>query len=123
MLYSLSFRRRALRVQEQESLTNQQTADRFGVGIATIARWRQRIEPKPYPKGRKGGKLDMEQLREDVQAYPDDYQYERAARFGVFPRTIGRALKRLGVTYKKNTASSTGRRRQAACFSGGNQGA
>ena len=88
MLYSLSFRRRALRVQEQEKLTNQQTADRFGVGIATIARWRSRLEPKPYPKGRKGGKVDMSKLAQDVQKAPDCYHRERAKRFGVDPRTI-----------------------------------
>jgi hypothetical protein len=33
--------------------------------------------------------------------YPDAYQYERAARFGVCPKAIWYALGRLGVTYKK----------------------
>lgn len=112
MLYSLSFRRRALRVQEQEKLTNQQTADRFGVGIATIARWRSRLEPKPYPKGRKGGKVDMSKLAQDVQKAPDCYHRERAKRFGVDPRTIGRAMRRLGVTYKKSPQTSEGGHKQ-----------
>ena len=43
----------------------------------------------------------MDALARDVEAYPDAYQYERAARLGVSIRCVGYALKRLGVTYKK----------------------
>ena len=52
----------------------------------------------------------MEALRKDVEKYPDSYQYERAERFGVWQSTIGSALKRLGISYKKNSESSEGGR-------------
>lgn len=38
--------------------------------------------------------------------YPDDYQYERAARFGCGTSSIGDASKRLGITIKKDAKSS-----------------
>ena len=50
----------------------------------------------------------MDALARDVEAYPDAYQYERAARLGVSIRCVGYALKRLGVTYKKSLTSSQG---------------
>ena len=43
----------------------------------------------------------MGTLARDVEAYPDAYQYERAARLGVSVRCVGYALKHLGMTYKK----------------------
>ena len=46
-------------------------------------------------------KIDNDTLRADVEKYPDDYQYERAARFGCGASSIGDALKRLGITIKK----------------------
>ena len=100
MLYSLSHRRRVLALQLRDGLTNQETADHFGIGIATVARSRSRIEPKPYPQ-RKPYKIDMAALAEDVRLHPDAYQSERAARFGVTVQAICHGLKGLGVTYKK----------------------
>ncbi|GFN45275.1 transposase [Candidatus Regiella insecticola] len=51
-------------------------------------------------------KIDMEALAQDVATYPDDYQYERAQRFGVSAQGIRHALKRLRVSRKKNTSAS-----------------
>ena len=51
-------------------------------------------------------------LAADVEKYPDAYQYERAERLGVTQRCVGYALKRLGVTYKKNSETSAGLRRK-----------
>ena len=41
---------------------------------------------KPIP-GRKR-KISMEEIRADVEKYPDDYQYERAERFGVSTHAV-----------------------------------
>ena len=65
----------------------------------------------------------MDALARDVEAYPDAYQYERAARLGVSVRCVGYALKRLGVTYKKSLTSSQGGRRQAYSLPKNNLGA
>lgn len=43
-----------------------------------------------------------EAIREDVKKYPDDFQYERASRFGVTAPAICLALKRLKLTRKKH---------------------
>lgn len=59
-------------------------------------------------------KLNMQALRQDIKDYPDAYLYERAARFGVAVNSIWHGLKKLGVTYKKSTKTSQGRRRQTA---------
>jgi transposase len=47
-------------------------------------------------------RIDMEKLKQEVQRYPDAYQYERAERFGVSQTGIGAALRRLGISRKKN---------------------
>jgi len=52
----------------------------------------------------------MAALSEDVHQYPDSYQYERAERLKVSIRCVGYALKRLGVTYKKNPQASAEKR-------------
>jgi transposase len=59
----------------------------------------------------------------DVDQYPDAYQYERAVRFGVCPKAIWQALKKLGVTYKKNAVPSQSRRKRTAHLSRNDQGA
>ncbi len=122
MIYSFSYRRRVLEVQARDGLTNQQVADHFNIGIATVARWRSRIEAKPYPQ-RKPYKIDMTTLAEDVRAFPDAYQSERAARFGCTPEAICHALKRLGVTYKKSPDASESERRRTARLSKENNSA
>jgi len=49
---------------------------------------------------------DREALKKEVEDHPDDYQYERAARFNVSQRGIGEALKRLKISLKKNLSPS-----------------
>ena len=61
----------------------------------------------------KSRKLDMEGLKEDVNKYPDLYQYERAKKFKVSQNCIYKGLKRLCVSYKKSLQTSRGKRRRA----------
>ena len=91
-----------------------QAADLFSVGIASIKRWSNRLEPKPYAH-KKPRKLDPDKLAQDVRDHPYASQYERAARFGVTPKAIWQALRKLGVTYKSPEAAEGGRR-QTACL-------
>lgn len=111
MTYRISFRRHVLGVKEREGLTFLETSERFAVGIASLVRWNKDIEPKVYRRER-GLKIDLEKLAQDVSDDPDAYQYERAERFGVTPKAIWQALRKLGVTYKKSHAApESGRRR------------
>ena len=63
------------------------------------------------PTDKPATKIDMDALAQEVQDSPDDYQWERAARFNVTQPAITKALKRLNSSYKKNTATSQGQRR------------
>lgn len=115
MTYPISFRRHVLAVKDRDGLTFAQASARFSVGVASLVRWSNQIEPKPYRRER-GLKLDLEKLAEDVQDDPDAYQYERAKRFGVSQKAIWQAQKKLGVTYKKSPAASEGGRKRTAAL-------
>ncbi len=107
MSYSLDFRQRVFKLKQQEKLTFEETSERFGIPTRTLFRWQQRIEPKAK-RSRPSTKVDMDALRKDVEQHPDRYQYERAKAFGVRQSTIHYALKRLGISNKKNATPSQG---------------
>ena len=115
MSYSRDFREKVLLIKEKESLSFARIAKRFGIGIASVVRWANNIEAK-RTRNKPPTKIDMEALRRDVEAYPDAYQYERAKRLNVTPMGIAHALRRLGVTYKKNPKSSTSKSRKTICL-------
>ena len=87
-------------IKEQENLTTEEAAKRFGIGTANFSRWNKNLEPK-RTRNRTAAKIDREALRRDVESYPDAYHHERVARFGVSEGGIRKALKRLGISYKK----------------------
>lgn len=105
MTYSLDFRRKVLNVKEEENITFEQASKRFKIGIRTLFRWNKRIKPKAN-RNKPANKIDMDKLREDIKNRPDDFQYERAERFGVSQWGIGLAMRRLKISYKKNSESS-----------------
>jgi transposase len=105
MTYSVDFRRQVFLVKEQENLSLEQVANRFGIGKATVFRWTKRLEAK-RTRHKPPTKINADTLRKDVALYPDAYQYERAQRLGVSRRGLGYALKRLGMSRKKNIFSS-----------------
>ena len=100
MTYSLDFRTHILSVKADEQLTNKATKARFGVAVSTLQRWENGFEPKTS-RCKKPTKIADEKLLQDVEDYPDAFQYERAERLGVSQRGISHALKRLGITRKK----------------------
>jgi len=105
MTYSLDFRKKVLKIRAKEGLSIEEVAIRFGVGKASVMRWLIDIEPKKK-RNKPATKIDMEALKKDVEANPDSYQYERAARFNVSKTGIRCALIRLKLSYKKNMESS-----------------
>ncbi len=117
MTYSLDFRRHVLKVKTEEELTYEEASSRFKIGKASLVRWNKELEPKLH-RNKPATKLDMEQLKADVAAHPDSDYYERAKRLGVSKNGIYWALKRLGVSYKKNLESPESRRRTAFLISG-----
>ena len=63
----------------------------------------------------------IEKLKIDIQLHNDSYQYERAERLGVCKSSIGYNLKKLNITYKKNSNTSKSRRREARIIQRKNQ--
>jgi hypothetical protein len=60
--------------------------------------WSKNIEPV-LKRNKPATKINMEALRGDVEQYPDSYNEEGAKRFGVSPKGIFEALKRLGSVH------------------------
>ena len=76
MVYETSFRKQVFKIKEKEGLTYEEVAKRFGVNIRTVFRWKH--QPVLNKKrNRPATKIDMAALKEDIQACPDDYHYER----------------------------------------------
>ncbi|WPD24320.1 MAG: IS630 transposase-related protein [Candidatus Electrothrix scaldis] len=105
MTYSIDFRRKVLETQEKENLSIEQVALRFHVSKSSVARWIKRLEPCKN-RNKPAVKINMKRLAQDVERYPDAFQYERAKRFGCSQRGIGQALKRLRKSRKKNVLVS-----------------
>ena len=76
----------------QEGLSFARVAERFSVGVASVKRWSKRIEPKQHER-KKIRKIDLKKLAQDVEKYPDAYQYERAARLMFAQRQFGKPLR------------------------------
>lgn len=115
MSYDIKFRQQVLKVRAAEKLSLSKVAERFGISKQTVYNWTKRIEEKKK-RVKPCTKIDMTRLVEDIKTYPDAYQYERSHRLQVSIRCIGYALKRLGVSYKKNTHSSQSKSRRPLCL-------
>ncbi|GFN45886.1 IS630 transposase-related protein [Candidatus Regiella insecticola] len=98
MTYPLKFRQHVLAIKKKEALTYAETADRFGVGSASLMRWAKRLEPC-LTRNKPATKINRAALILDVETYPDASQHERAQRMGVSARGICDALKRAGFSY------------------------
>ena len=114
MTYSLDMRQQVLKIRREESLSMAEVAKRFRIGVASVMRWSNNIEA--IKKRNRSTKIDMEALKRDVEQYPDAYQFERANRLGVSEYCVWYALKKLKITYKKNSKSSQSGQRKTLCF-------
>ena len=115
MTHSLGFRMKVLSVKEREKLSFRKAAKRFDVGVTSLVRWSKNSNPSKN-RNKPATKINMEALKKDIQDNPDAYQYERAEKFGVTQNGIWHAMRRLGVTYKKNSQPSKGRCRKKIYF-------
>ena len=111
MTYSVDFRKKVLAIKDNEKLSFDIAAKRFGISKTTIVSWTKNLEPK-NTRNKKAVKIDMEALKKDIELYPDGYCYERTKRLGASPSGIRDAQYRLGVTYKKNSEPSESRSRK-----------
>ena len=105
MAYSLDFRQRVFAYKEKHQLTFEQTSKHFDINIATLFRWKKRLEPC-VTRNRPAIKVNMDALKKEIEDFPDDYQWERAKRLNVTQPSIHYALKRLKMSVKKNAKAS-----------------
>jgi transposase len=108
MTYSVDFRRRALEMKKKLNLTYGEAAHKLGIGIASLVRWNKELEPQKH-RNKPATKINTTQLLKDVEMYPDAYLQERANRLQVSRSGIAVALKRLGISRKKNVFSPQSR--------------
>jgi transposase len=92
-------------VKYRENHTQAETEEAFGVSVSAIKDWQKLMKETGdlgnKPIKRSGRKIKEETLRADVEKYPDDFNSERAVRFGCTGEAIRLALKKLKITRKK----------------------
>jgi transposase len=105
MSYDKKFRESVLKHVESGH-TQEATRQLFGLGANTISQWKKLKEETGglanRPVIRSFKKIDPDKLLADVEEHPDDFNRERAERFGCTEDAIRQALKRLKITRKKN---------------------
>ena len=75
------------------------------LSTSSIHSWQQSLVPKTT-RNKAPTKISNEALLKDVEQHPDDYMYERARRLGCSKSGIEAALKRLGISQKKDLRTS-----------------
>ena len=104
MTYSIDYRKQVLS-SITDGMTIREAALFYGLSTSTIHSWQKKLAPKTT-RNKAPTKIPDDALLQDVKAYPDDYQYERANRLGCSKTGIHHALKRLNISQKKDTRAS-----------------
>lgn len=103
MSYDKKIREQA--VKYRETHRQKETSEVFGVSVSAIKRWQKKLKLKGNiknePLERRGRKIKEEKLRKDVELYPEDFNDERALRFGCTGEAIRVALRKYKLTRKK----------------------
>lgn len=104
MSYDKKFRERALSLIETGE-TQEKVRKMLGLGSNTLTEWKKlkketgSLENRTLERTHR--KIDPEKLAADVKEYPDDFNRERAIRFGCSESGIEKALKKQKITRKK----------------------
>ena len=105
MRYSKDIRERALALVD-EGMKQEEVRKLFKLGVNTITNWKKlreetgSLSKRPLERGWR--KIDPEKLRTDVKEHPDDFDEERAVRFGCTRTGIQSARYKHKITRKKN---------------------
>ena len=105
MTYSADFRAQVIKSVEQQGMSIRQASVFYGISKATLQNWLKDPSIK-LTRNKPPNKIPNEALLKDVEQHPDDYMYERAQRFGCSKSGIEAALKRLGISQKKDLRAS-----------------
>ena len=104
MTYSIDYRKQVLS-SITDGMTIREAALFYGLSTSTIHSWQKKLAPKTT-RNKAPTKIPDDALIEDVKRYLDDYNYERARRLNCSQTGIFNALKRLGISQKKDLRTS-----------------
>lgn len=106
MAYSVDFKRLAVRLLDIEKKTQEEVVVNLQINPTTLTRWlKLDREGKLYEvkeRVRKGRKVSDKELRAYVEAHPFAGLIEIGEAVGLSRSGTHDALKRLGISYKKN---------------------
>ncbi|MGP4863739.1 IS630 transposase-related protein [Psychrobacter sp. T6-5] len=105
MTYSADFCAQVIKSVKQQGMSIRQACAFYDISKATLQNWLKEPSIK-LTRNKPPSKILNEALLKDVEQYPDDYMYERAKRFGCSKSGIKTALKRLGISQKKDLRAS-----------------
>ena len=105
MTYSADFRSQVIKSVKQQGMSIRKACAFYGISKATLQNWLKDPSIK-LTRNKPPSKISNEALLKDIEQYPDDYMYERARRFGCSKSGIEAALKRLGISQKKDLRAS-----------------
>ena len=105
MTYSADFRAQVIKSVKQQDMSIRHASAFYDISKATLQNWLKEPSIK-LTRNKPPSKIPNEALLKDVEQYPDDYMYERAQRFGCSKSGIEAALKRLGISQKKDPRAS-----------------
>lgn len=105
MAYGIDFRKRVLAYVE-EGHTRKETAKLFNISTNTLYIWEKQLKEQGHLNRKqrisKAKKIPLDKLEKFVKKHPDAFLKEIAEEFSCTPSAIWRALKRAGITLKKN---------------------
>ena len=105
MTYSADFRAQVIKSVKQQGMSIRHASAFYDISKATLQNWLKDPSIK-LTRNKPPSKIPNEALLKDVEQHPDDYLYERAQRFGCSKSGIEAALKRLGISQKKDLGAS-----------------
>ena len=105
MTYSADFRAQVIKSVKNKDMTIREACTFYDVSKTALQRWLKNPTIK-QSRDKAPSKIPNEALLQDVAQYPDDYMYERAQRLGCSKSGIEIALKRLGISQKKDLGTS-----------------
>jgi transposase len=130
--YSVDLRKRVMAALDRGGLTDEDAAKLFQIGEATVHRWKRlkretgALEPRPYGGGYPPRiSAEQEQLvRQLVAEQPDltdqeaAWEFHRRTGTSVSRATMGRTLRKLGLTRKKRPSPPPSKPRRGSKSSG-----
>jgi transposase len=112
--YSNDLRQKAIDYYARNKVTQREVSEIFGISLRTLGDWIRRDKTGSCNRcdirTKQPHKIDSIALRAYIAAHPDSYLREIAAHFNVSDVGIIKALRRLGISRKKNQPVSGTRR-------------